>query len=159
MFPKFWRIFAPLIQLLNGNLEDYEVGIDLKEKGEDSSSCGFSPFLFFICMFKENVYMIEEVGTGIKKLYDEANLAALDLGVSVQHMWRCNKKGLICKNHRIIGWKQRMYLIRYRENNVWVYDLCSVNNRKDVFVAINKGKAIKIDDAASVKDASELCYC
>ena len=110
-------------------------------------------------MFKENVYMIEEVGTGIKKLYDEANLAALDLGVSVQHIWRCNKKGLICKNHRIIGWKQRMYLIRYRENNVWVYDLCSVNNRKNVFVAINKGKVIKIDDAASVKDASELCYC
>lgn len=48
---KVWRLrkstyIAPLKLLLNGNLEDYEVGIDLKEKGEDSGSSGFSPFLF-----------------------------------------------------------------------------------------------------------------
>ena len=47
-FPKFWRIFVPLNLRLNGNLEDYEVGIDLKEQGEDSSRCEFSPCLFFI---------------------------------------------------------------------------------------------------------------
>ena len=39
-------IFAPLKLRLNGNLEDYEVGIDLKGKGEDSGRSEFSPFLF-----------------------------------------------------------------------------------------------------------------
>lgn len=50
MFTKFYLIFVPLKLRLNGNLEDYEVGIDLKEKGEDSGRSGFSPFLFlYVC--------------------------------------------------------------------------------------------------------------
>lgn len=45
------RRFAPLKQRLNGNLEDYEVGIDLEEQGEDSSRCEFSPCLFLFYMY------------------------------------------------------------------------------------------------------------
>lgn len=110
-------------------------------------------------MVKENVYVLEEVGTGAVKLYNEASLAAMDIGVSVQHMWRCQKKNLVCKNHRIIGWKPRLYLVRHKISKTWVYELCTVDNGAGAFLPVNKGTLIKMDKAASVKDASELCYC
>lgn len=149
-------IFAPLKQRLNGNLEDYEVGIDLEEQGEDSSRCEFSPCLFlFICMIQDNCCMAQNIETGVYEFYESWADMAKCLGVTRQYICKCRNAGTPCKGY-IIHKKsvKRIYLVRTKDNKI---ALCLLKSKEGYFVNAYGGDRILFREVEDLKDFTYHC--
>lgn len=124
-----------------------------KEKIRVAASFLLSCFYWYMLSKpKEKVYVIEMVGTAEKLLFDLAREAAEYVGVSPQHMQRCRNDNKVCGDYRIIGWKDRSYLVGTR---MQTFELCWVRGKR--FKVVGKNSFIEFGDARVVKDATELC--
>ena len=127
-----------------------------EEKGEDSSSCGFSPFLFlFICMIQDNCYMAQNIETGVCEFYDNWTDMAKSLGVTRQYVCRCRDEGIPCKGYMVNKKAiKRIYLVRTKDNKI---ALCLLKTKERYLVNMYGGDRILFKDVEDLKDFTYHC--
>lgn len=148
------RIFVQLKLRLNGNLEDYEVGIDLKEKGEDSGRSGFSPFLFLYGMIKGEYPALENKATGEVKLYATKEDIAKELGVTTRTIYRYIEEKKSPPGYTLVKEMLRVFLIRTKDGR---FRICKRMN--DTWVVAGSDKdVIRDEDMEKWMDISDIFY-
>lgn len=148
------RIFVPLNLRLNGNLEDYEVGIDLKEQGEDSGRSGFSPCLFLYGMIKGEYPALENKATGEVKLYATKEDIAKELGVTTRTIYRYLEEKKSPPGYTMVKEMLRVFLIRTKDGR---FRICKRMN--DTWVVAGSDKeVIRDEDMEKWMDISDIFY-
>lgn len=122
-----------------------------EEKGEDSSSCGFSPFLFlFICMIQDKCCIIRNNETGLYEFYENWNEIAERLCVSRQFVYKCRDSGLECRGYAITKkMKNRVYLVKKKGGKA---TLCYINTKKRFLTEIATGDMFPFRLVEDIKD-------
>lgn len=144
----------PLNLRLNGNLEDYEVGIDLKEKGEDSGRSEFSPFLFLYGMIKGEYPALENKATGEVKLYATKEDIAKELGVTTRTIYRYLEKKKSPQGYTLVEEMPRVFLIRTKDGR---FRICKRKN--DTWVVAGSDKEVILDENMEKwMDISDIFY-
>ena len=143
-------IFAPLKLRLNGNLEDYEVGIDLKRERRRFGSQRVFSFLVFICMIQDKCCIIRNIETGVYEFYESWTELAKKLGVSRQFVYKCRDSGVECRGYTIMEkMKNRVYLVKKKEGKA---TLCYINIKKRTVTEIATGRVFPFRLVEDIKD-------
>ena len=148
------RIFVPLKLRLNGKLEDYEVGIDLKEKGEDSGRSEFSPFLFLYGMIKGEDPALMNENTGQWILCSSKDEMAEILGVNVRTIYRYIEEEKSPPGYTLVKKKARVFLVMAKDGR---FRICKRIN--DTWVVAGSDKdVIRDEEMAKWMDISDIFY-
>ena len=129
--------------------------LTLKERGEDSSSCGFSPLLFLFCMVKDKCFVMEDLSSGIHEVFKSQSDAAKHIGVSRQYIGKCAKENDVCRGYMVIGDKNRFFLVKTTDKK---FEICTVHRKLRKFILVNDNeREIPFRYVESAIDATELC--